>query len=110
MDHWLLVRGHEQQLVQARKGLRIISGRAMRQAALAGLGVTRLTDAYVQADIVRGDLVEVLPEWSEATPLSLVCPPHRYQLARVRALMDWLQAQFPQAYARALQQGQPLGL
>lgn len=46
----------------------------MRQAALSGLGVTRLVDAYVQADIARGTLVEVLPDWAEPTPLSMVCP------------------------------------
>jgi len=61
VDQWLLVRAREQQLVQAKNGLRIVSGRAMRQAALAGMGVTRLADVYVQADIARGDLVEVLP-------------------------------------------------
>ena len=109
VDQWLLVRGHEQQLVQVKRGFRIISGRAMRQAALQGLGVTRLTDAYIQADISRGALLEVLPEWSETTQLSLVCPPHRYQLQRVRGLMDWLKEHFAPAYEGFLQQGQPPG-
>lgn len=102
VDHWLLIREMEQHLVHAKNGFRIVSGRAMRQAALAGLGVTRLADVYVQADIARGDLVEVLPQWSETTPLSLVCPPHRYQLLRVRKLMDELKAHFTPAYEQAL--------
>jgi len=108
VDHWLLSRGNEQQLVQVKQGVHIISGRAMRQAALAGLGVTRLADAYVQADIARGNLVEVLPEWSEATRLSLVCPPHRYQLQRVRGLMDWLKEHFAGVYEQALKEPQHL--
>ncbi|NHI01659.1 LysR family transcriptional regulator [Oceanimonas sp. MB9] len=109
VEHWLLERGTEQQLIQAKNGFRITSGRAMRQAALSGLGVTRLTDAYVQTDIDRGALVEVLPEWSQTTQLSLVCPPHRFQLQRVRGLMDWLKSHFAGVYASALQQTQPLG-
>ncbi|MCX2780449.1 LysR family transcriptional regulator [Microbulbifer thermotolerans] len=108
VDHWLLERGDEQQLIPAKNGFRIVSGRAMRQAALSGLGVTRLTDTYVQADIARGDLVEVLPEWSETTQLSLVCPPHRHQLKRVRGLMDWLKEHFAEVYEKALREVQPL--
>lgn len=109
VDHWLLERGREQQLVQARGGFKVVSGHAMRQAVLSGLGVTRLVDVYVQADIARGELVEVLPDWSETTQLSLVCPPHRFQLERVRGLMDWLKEHFADVYARALRQGLPLG-
>lgn len=109
VDHWLLARGSEQRLIQASRGYRIISGRAMRQAALSGLGVTRLADAYVQADIARGTLVEVLPDWAEPTPLSMVCPPHRFQLQRVRGLMDWLKTHFAGVYEKALVQGLPEG-
>ncbi|MGK0545816.1 LysR family transcriptional regulator [Halomonas cupida] len=105
VDHWLLKRGNQQRVVQARGGFKIVSGHAMRQAALSGLGVTRLVDVYVEADIARGDLVEVLPDWSDTTPLSLVCPPHRYQLERVRALMSWLIQEFPDVYTRALREG-----
>lgn len=109
VDHWLLVREAEQHLVHAKNGVRIVSGRAMRQAALAGLGVTRLADVYVQADIARGDLVEVLPQWSDTTQLSLVCPPHRYQLLRVRRLMEELKANFAAVYEQALSEGLPWG-
>lgn len=105
VDHWLLKRGEQQQVVQARGGFKIVSGHAMRQAALSGLGITRLVNVYVEADIARGDLVDVLPDWSDTTPLSLVCPPHRYQLERVRALMDWLVQEFPDVYVRALHEG-----
>lgn len=100
VDHWVLRRGEEQRVVPvAASSTRMISGRVMRQAAIAGLGVTRVSNVYVQSDINDGRLCHVLPEWAEFTPLSLVCPPLRHQLARVRALMDWLIARVPGRYA-----------
>lgn len=106
VDHWLFRCGQEQRVVNVNPdiSLKMVSGRVMRQAALAGLGVTRLADVYCQADIEYGDLVEVLPSWSETTPISLVCPPIRHQLSRVRALMDWLCNGFEPCYQQALAQ------
>jgi len=103
VDHWLLVRETEQHTIFAETGMKVISGRAMRHAALAGLGVTRLADLYVQADLTRGDLIEILPNWSEKTPLSIICPPLRYQQTRVRAFIDWLQQNVLRNYQKALE-------
>ncbi|WP_444942979.1 LysR substrate-binding domain-containing protein [Microbulbifer sp. ZKSA006] len=102
VDQWLLTRGQNQQIVQVENSIKLISGRAMHRAALAGLGVTRLADIYVQADIASGRLAEILPGWSESTELSMVCPPLRHQLSRVRNLMQWLKEGFGSAYAQAL--------
>jgi len=105
VDHWILSKGEEQQVVQAEQGMCIISGRVMRQAALAGLGITRLTDIYIQHDIDQGHLVEVLPDWSTSTPLSMVCPPHQHQLHRIKVLMDWLKMHFAKRYEHVLRNG-----
>lgn len=105
VDHWIFTRGGDQRIIQARHGIKVVSGRVMRQAAIAGLGVTRLADVYVQADLDKGQLQEVLPTWSETTPLSLVCPPARHQLYRVSSLMDWLKNHFESAYEQALRSG-----
>lgn len=102
VNHWILTRGEEKRVVPVQKGMKIINGRVMRKAALAGLGVTRNADIYVARDIKQGKLQEILPDWSETTPLSLVCPPRRHQLRRVRSLMDWLQKEFKPAYQKAL--------
>ncbi|MCL6414161.1 LysR substrate-binding domain-containing protein [Aestuariirhabdus sp. Z084] len=85
------------------RGFRIPNGRVMLKAALAGLGVSRLADVYVQAAIEQGKLVEVLPQWRQRTPLSLLCPPARYQLQRVRILMNWLVEHFESRYLSARQ-------
>lgn len=84
------------------QGLNIASGRVMLRAARSGLGVARLADIYCQADLATGALVEVLPDWSEETQLSLVCPPLRHQLARVRALMSMISDNFGSRYLSAL--------
>lgn len=103
VDHWVLKRGDEQRIIHVdHNDIRMVSGRVMRQAALAGLGVTRVADVYVQSDVDSGRLVNVLPDWAEATPLSMVCPPVRHQLARVRALMDWLAEHAPRRYGELL--------
>lgn len=102
VDHWTLSRAAERKTIHVEQGIKVTSGRVMRQAALAGLGVTRLADVYVQADLQAGKLIEVLPEWSEQTQLTLLCPPLRHQLHRVRVLMEWLKEHFEARYQGAL--------
>ncbi|SNT73143.1 LysR family transcriptional regulator [Paracoccus seriniphilus] len=102
VEQWLLKRGHQRHVVQVNRGLNIASGRVMLRAARSGLGVARLADIYCQADLATGALVEVLPDWSEETQLSLVCPPLRHQLARVRALMSMISDNFGSRYLSAL--------
>ena len=102
VDNWVMRRGEQQSVIHIDKGIKIISGRVMHRAALSGLGVTRLADVYCQADIEQGRLVEVLPDWSEQTDISLVCPPIRHQLSRVKALMNWIADHFDDQYRRSL--------
>ncbi len=98
IDHWVLKNGEEQKIIHMKKGMRVATGRTMRQAAISGLGVTRLTDVYCHTDIQNNRLIDVLPNWSEKTPLSLVCPPAKYHLLRVRTLMDWIVDRFYKEY------------
>ncbi|MFA0790103.1 LysR family transcriptional regulator [Microbulbifer echini] len=105
VGQWVLTRGKTKHKVEVEQGIKLVSGRAMRLAALAGLGITRLADIYVQADIQQGKLHEILPGWSESTQLSMVCPPLRHQLARVRSLMQWLKDHFATEYGQLLKRG-----
>jgi DNA-binding transcriptional LysR family regulator len=98
VNHWTLENGREQIMIPVQDGMKIVSGRLMRKAALAGLGITRVADIYVRSDLEAGHLVEILPDWSQNTPLSLVCPPIRHQLARVRHLMTYLRQNFAARY------------
>lgn len=105
VDNWVMVNGDQQRIIHIDKGTKAVSGRVMHQAALVGLGVTRLADVYCQADIDQGNLIEVLPKWSEQTQISLICPPVRHQLSKVRALMSWITDNFESRYQQLLQYG-----
>ncbi|QLE78384.1 LysR family transcriptional regulator [Francisella sp. Scap27] len=80
-------------------GTHATNGRVMKQAALLGLGVTRLVDLYVDAAINNESLVEVLSEYAENTQLSIVSQPVRYQLKRVSSLIQYLKQNFNQKYS-----------
>jgi len=63
----------------------------LRAAVLAGVGITRLPESVVRADLSAGKLERVLPEWN--TPLGvvhLVFPTRRGLLPAVRVLIDFL--------------------
>lgn len=102
VNEWQFIRPEQQYRVQAKRGFQIANGRVMVQAAKEGLGVARLADVYVASALQCGELVEVLPEWRQSTPLSLICPPARYQLERVRTLADWCIAEFETRYTQML--------
>ncbi|GAB3483584.1 LysR family transcriptional regulator [Marinomonas epiphytica] len=98
VNSWVMSKNQQQRIIHIDQGIRINSGRTMTRAAIDGLGVTRVADVYCQANINKGDLVEVLPDWAEETPISLVCPPNRYQLSRVKLLMQWIRDRFDERY------------
>ncbi|AJI66916.1 lysR substrate binding domain protein [Francisella tularensis subsp. holarctica] len=74
----------------------------MKQAALAGLGITRLVDIYVESDIKNGNLVEVLSDYTETTPLSIISLPVKYQLKRINSLIKYLKQHFNELYLEML--------
>ncbi|APC91378.1 MULTISPECIES: LysR family transcriptional regulator [Francisella] len=82
--------------------IHITSGRVMKQAALAGLGITRLVDVYVESDIKNGNLIEVLPDYAETTQLSIISLPVKYQLKRISSLIKYLKQHFNQIYLEML--------
>lgn len=66
------------------------------QLAVAGVGITRLTDVIVGDALRRGALVPILAEWHhvEPVPLYATYPSGRHLAPKVRAMMDFLVEQF----------------
>ena len=66
------------------------------QLAVAGVGITRLTDVIVGDALRRGALVPILTEWHhvEPVPLYATYPSGRHLAPKVRAMMDFLVEQF----------------
>jgi DNA-binding transcriptional LysR family regulator len=68
----------------------------LRAAALAGLGIARLPETVVRADLAGGALERVLPEWNAPQGLlHMVFPSRRGLLPAVRALIDFLAQRMP---------------
>lgn len=64
---------------------------ALREAALAGVGVVQLPTMMVWRDIELGNLMHVLPDWRPgAGVIHAVFPSRRGLLPSVRALLDYL--------------------
>ncbi len=69
------------------------------QLALAGVGITRLVDVVVAEAIRNGSLVTILAEWHhvEPVPLFATYPSGRNLSPKVRAMVDFLVAEFGSA-------------
>lgn len=68
---------------------------ALRNAALAGIGVVQLPRLMVTEQLANGSLVPVLPDWSPRREIiHVVFPSRRCLLPSVRALVDFLVARY----------------
>ncbi|MFZ2971018.1 MAG: LysR family transcriptional regulator [Ferribacterium limneticum] len=69
------------------------------QLAVAGVGITRLTDVIVGQAIRRGALVAILTDWHhvEPVPLFVTYPSGRHLAPKVRAVVDFLVDEFGRA-------------
>lgn len=68
---------------------------ALRVAAVAGVGIVQLPHMMIRHELERGALVELLPGWApRPETVHVVFPSHRGMLPSVRALIDFLAAEF----------------
>lgn len=72
---------------------------AVLQLAIAGGGITRLTDVIVGDAIQRGELVPILTDWHhvEPVPLYATYPSGKNLSPKIRAMVDFLVEQFSSA-------------
>ncbi|WP_437506355.1 LysR family transcriptional regulator [Sorangium sp. So ce1099] len=74
---------------QGRSRLRLDSGEALRDAAVAGLGIAFLPDFLVAADVAAGRLQQVLPDLAaEEVKIVTIYPTRRLLEPRVRRFID----------------------
>lgn len=86
---WRLRHMGEEVRVQNTARLRINNSFAVRDAALAGLGIAQLPLLISQECEVLGQLRRVLPEWQAApVPVHALYPSNRYLTPKVRAFID----------------------
>jgi DNA-binding transcriptional LysR family regulator len=82
---------------------------ALRLAALRGIGVCQFPTFVVQDDLKAGRLIDVLPDWApRAGIVHAVFPTRRGLLPSVRALLDFLAAEYGVLARAEDDQPQPL--
>jgi LysR family transcriptional regulator for bpeEF and oprC len=71
--------------------LSVNESNAMIAAVLSGLGVAQMGAFTAVPLIERGELVQVLADWSShSIPIYVVYPPNRHLSAKVRAFVEWV--------------------
>lgn len=84
-----LVKGKERQRLQMAGPVQANDLALLRGLACQGEGLALLPTFYCQAEVKRGQLVRVLPEWaSESRPVHFVYPGQRFVPARLKAFME----------------------
>jgi DNA-binding transcriptional LysR family regulator len=60
-------------------------------------GVGQITTFQAQSHLDSGELVQLLPDWTQPLlPVYVVYPPNRHLSAKVRAFVDWAAELFVQ--------------
>ncbi|MGL4963507.1 MAG: LysR family transcriptional regulator [Inquilinus sp.] len=93
IDSWSFRRGGEVVEVRATGRLMVAEFGTMLGACLEGVGIARVKAIGVQRLIDRGELVELLPDWTgESFPLHALYPSRHLPPAKVRAFIDFVQS------------------
>ncbi len=70
---------------------KVTTSLAVRDALLAGFGISLIPRIYVEKDILEGRLMTALDDWAPAeTSIYVVYPSRQYVLPKVRAFIDFL--------------------
>ena len=92
---WVLRRGEEERRVPAKANLKTNAGSILRDAAVAGLGITYLPEFITGEALRAGTLVHVLPEWKiQPVDINAVYPSNRNITAKVRRFVQVLAKRF----------------
>jgi DNA-binding transcriptional LysR family regulator len=92
---WHFQRGAEQRSVRINAAFTANNGLVLHQAALQGLGIVYSTTFLAWQALLDGSLVRVLGDWSlPLNHLSALYPASRQPSPKVRALIDFLVAEY----------------
>lgn len=73
------------------------NGHALLQGALAGSGIIRVPKMYCEAEIEKGTLIELLPEWHiPVVAFSAIYHSDKYRPKRLREFIDFIKNRFEQ--------------
>ncbi|MDR3512247.1 MAG: LysR family transcriptional regulator [Caulobacteraceae bacterium] len=86
---WVFLRSGEALAVRSHGRLMVSDVGALIGACVGGAGVAQVMALSAQAELARGDLVELFPDWpDERFPLYALYPSRRHPPAKVRAFVE----------------------
>ena len=92
---WRLSRGGDEHIVRFIPRLRANNGDALRQAALAGLGILLQPEVLIGNDVATGRLTRLLPAWSPPErPMHLIYIRDRQATPKLQAFVSFMLRQF----------------
>lgn len=94
-NDWKFEGDDGQKIIRVRGNFEANSADAVYHAALAGIGIARLSTYLVGDDLQTGRLMQVLPEYTqERSEILAVYPDRRHLSPNVRAIIDFLVDRF----------------
>lgn len=88
---WRLSAYGETRWLHPREAVTLNDGEALRDAALAGIGIAQTLEILVARELAEGRLVRVMPEWNqEPLPIYQLSPTDRHERAAVQAARRFL--------------------
>jgi DNA-binding transcriptional LysR family regulator len=89
-SHWVLTAGEQAHQLDPKAAFAANNGDVLCALAVSGLGLARLADYHVAAELAAGRLVTVLDEYQrDSEPIFAVYPSRRHLSVRVRAFLDF---------------------
>jgi DNA-binding transcriptional LysR family regulator len=92
---WRLSRGNDERTVNFTPRMLANNGEALRQAALAGLGILSQPEILLTEDVKQKQLVRVLPTWSlPAHPMHVVYVADRHATPKLQCFIEFIVKRF----------------
>lgn len=92
---WRLLRDGKEQIVNFTPRLRANNGEALRQAAIAGLGILLQPEVLIADDVKAKRLVALLPAWtSPARPMHIVYLRDRHATPKLQCFVEFIVKRF----------------
>jgi len=94
-SEWELVNEREIKLIKIKPNLVISNASVIKDCAKNGLGLALLADWTIQADLINGSLMKILPEWQVmgvglGNRVWLVLPSKSFVPKKTKVLSDFL--------------------
>ncbi len=92
---WEFRRGEQVARIGIDGRYKVASSLAVRDALLAGFGLSLIPEPYVRADLAAGRLQAVLDDWTKVeTSVYAIYPSRRYLAPALRAFLDFITEEF----------------